>query len=537
MDDSRGRNRHAGPPPPSSPRTAPERPPVPLVGRVDPRRGRRPERRPGLPQGGVRTAPDAPAWPVVGEGRRARRDGRGRPSQPPPRPGRDAVRVGGGRPPPLRTLVRLRRGVPLGGHGRHPPADITGVVEAGLRPGPGVRARPDRGTRGADRPGEEPARRRGRGRNDAASSSSPPPPPPSDADGPYSVESIFSASIARWQSVLGLEKPSFLRRGVLFPPTAVPDRGPNGHMALMDCVFNALSTTPPDPGVLMEDAVSAAAAIAARSGSEGGRSGSGRGFGRSGSDDRLSRVMAAGRGRQRVLLADLIIVFAVARLGRQEMLYRGLLEERRAESERRQAETERHLAELERRTDGTAGDESGEGSAGEEMTSGSEHYEDAVESASGLGESPAPEDGGRHPGHDVAPPPRSDGLALLSRLAFRVYDGYQRQNTLTRDTLQRFLSDIHGEESYKAPAGRRQQRRGRHEDRRRGRPEAPEQPPPDAFVRGIHTTLAYVDNPAAVRDPAQPSAVASHVLLDWMVCLLNAMLPRSLPPPQKVAGT
>ena len=386
----------------------------------------------------------------------------------------------------------------------------------------------------------------GPGRADAPVSPTPP-----DADGPYSVESIFSASIARWQSVYGLEKSSFLRRGVLFPPTAVPDRGPHGHMALMDCVFNALSTTPPDPSVLMEDAVSAAAAIAARSGSEGGRAGSARGFGRSGSDDRLSRVMAAGRGRQRVLLADLIIVFAIARLGRHEMMYRGLLEKRRAESERRQAETARHLDELERRTDGAGADDAGEASTGEEMTSGSEHYEDAVESASRLGDSPIPDEGGEHSEHEVTPPPRSDGLALLSRLAFRVYDGYQRQNTLTRDTLQRFLSDIHGEESYKAPAVRSTLDRifsysdkdaggGGGGDTRivvGGGQRLLSSLPPDAFARGIHSTVAFVDNPAAVRDPSQPSVVASHVLLDWMLSLLNAMLPRTLPPPPKVAET
>jgi len=51
-----------------------------------------------------------------------------------------------------------------------------------------------------------------------------------------------------------------------------------------------------------------------------------------------------------------------------------------------------------------------------------------------------------------SPPPRPDGVLLMCLLAFRIYDGYQRQNTLTRDTLQRFLSDIHGEDSYKIAA-------------------------------------------------------------------------------------
>ena len=33
-----------------------------------------------------------------------------------------------------------------------------------------------------------------------------------------------------------------------------------------------------------------------------------------------------------------------------------------------------------------------------------------------------------------APPPRKDGLRLASLLAVRVYDGYQRQESPTRDT-------------------------------------------------------------------------------------------------------
>ena len=51
-----------------------------------------------------------------------------------------------------------------------------------------------------------------------------------------------------------------------------------------------------------------------------------------------------------------------------------------------------------------------------------------------------------------SPPPRPDGVLLTCLLAFRIYDGYQWQNTLTRDTLQRFLSDIHGEDSYNTAA-------------------------------------------------------------------------------------
>ena len=77
----------------------------------------------------------------------------------------------------------------------------------------------------------------------------------------YSVESLFIHSLRKYQMVLGIDKQSFIQRGILFPPTSVPDRGPNGHMALMDCIFNALATNPPESSGLMDDAVAAAGAL------------------------------------------------------------------------------------------------------------------------------------------------------------------------------------------------------------------------------------------------------------------------------------
>ena len=48
-----------------------------------------------------------------------------------------------------------------------------------------------------------------------------------------------------------------------------------------------------------------------------------------------------------------------------------------------------------------------------------------------------------------APPRRHATTAFYScLLSFRVYAGCQCQNNLMRDTLQRFLLDVHGEESY-----------------------------------------------------------------------------------------
>ncbi len=41
----------------------------------------------------------------------------------------------------------------------------------------------------------------------------------------------------------------------------------NGHMALLECIFNALATTPPEPGTLIERAVSIMAANNSRTNS------------------------------------------------------------------------------------------------------------------------------------------------------------------------------------------------------------------------------------------------------------------------------
>jgi len=352
---------------------------------------------------------------------------------------------------------------------------------------------------------------------------------------PYTVEMLFNMSIRRWHAVHGLDKQSFVRRGVLFPPTTVPDRGPNGHMALMDCVFNALCTTPPDPNILMDDAVNAAAALTAAAANDDRNSSSStkNGFTRSSHEDRMAQVVASGRGRPRILLPDLIIAFAICRLAEIDFEYRGFMEERRAERERKHVEIEQQLMDLENRI--------GEG---EQESDDSTEEDDTNETAEVSTSKPNL-------------PPRSDGLLLACLLAFRIYDGFQRQNTLTRDTIQRFLSDIHGEESYKAPAAKMCLDKMFLYDSDKGAPtpagmndtERTQKQlgnvgprmlnsiDPNKFQKGVHLTLAYVARPISPKsmETNERSIIASHVLLDWFLSLFNSMLPRKLPPSPKVA--
>lgn len=234
----------------------------------------------------------------------------------------------------------------------------------------------------------------------------------------------------------------------------------------------------------------------------------------------MAKVLASGRGKVRILLPDLIITFAILRLAEWDMEYRGFLEERRSRKERA-------LTELE----------------GGTMMDGDDDTKDEND----IREETV-----------VPPPPRKDGLHLVSLLAFQIYDGYQRQNTLTRDTLQRFLSDIHGEESYKTSAVK-------HCLDRMFQEEIGKDPPTggvgssgkskkthhnhstgriltylDAqlFSRGIHATISHihrsVSNVSAVHSSPQ-AVVATHILLDWILLLFNCMLPRKIPPPSDMA--
>ena len=336
---------------------------------------------------------------------------------------------------------------------------------------------------------------------------------------PITLEALFSASVHRTSSVLGIDKSAFLTRGIVFPPTTLPDRGPNGHMALMDCVFNALSTVPPETEAMMDRVEKEFTALTSTAVTK-----------RSAHDERMAQVLAAGRGKGRILLPDLLIVFAICRLAEWDMEYRGAMEERRGVRDRIHEETTRKLMELEERI----GDESSKKEE-EMMVSGDDLKEQQEE--------------------PIVPPPREDGLHLASLLAFRIYDGYQRSNTLTRDTLQRFLSDIHGEESYKTAPVKAcldkifEAEKGKDPPTKSKKSLGSSLPSPiskggilsfvdmNLFSKGIHATISYshrsVSNVTPLHSSSQ-SLVAIHILLDWIILLFNCMLPRQLPPPSNM---
>jgi len=300
----------------------------------------------------------------------------------------------------------------------------------------------------------------------------------------------------------------------------------------MDCVFHALSSPPPETRSLLDEAMrlsNATYGTAKRPSIQ---------------EERTVQVMGNARGKPRILLPDLLIALAVCRLAEWDLGYRGCLEERRLERERRRKLMQESLIQLESTMNVMEGGEEQE----EEDGNGKDREKEEGDGCDRDVTSPTEQ--------EPTPPPRSDGLLLASLLAFRIYDGYQRQNTVTRDTLQRFLSDVHGEESYKAPAVKQCL------DELFTAADAAEKSVPrlaadapgagaigsgvlgaidaEKFMRGIHATMAFlpssVSNTALCEKNRPSSLTASHILLDWILIVFNCMLPRVLPPPPKVAA-
>lgn len=111
-------------------------------------------------------------------------------------------------------------------------------------------------------------------------------------------------------------------------------------------------------------------------------------------------------------------------------------------------------------------------------------------------------------------------IMMLSVLAFRVYDSYQKKGTVTRDTVHRFLSDVHGEDSYKTTPVRRTL------DILFTAPEIADMDDPMAPSKPrvlSHLTPGQFAN--AIRKTLGGKVSKHHILLDWISTLGNAMVP------------
>lgn len=114
-------------------------------------------------------------------------------------------------------------------------------------------------------------------------------------------------------------------------------------------------------------------------------------------------------------------------------------------------------------------------------------------------------------GEEELPPGESPAVQVMARLAFRLFDSYQKKGSVTRDTVHRFLTDVHGEDSYK---------------------KGPVKvlldamfEPSDATPGGsLQTALSEAQFVRQVQETINP-ARPSHLLLDWMSSLFCAMIP------------
>ena len=95
----------------------------------------------------------------------------------------------------------------------------------------------------------------------------------------------------------------------------------------------------------------------------------------------------------------------------------------------------------------------------------------------------------------------------MSRLMFLIYDGYQKNSVIGRDTIHRFMSDVYGDDSHKVPRTK------------------------DILTRifsNPNTPLTGKEFRDAIAETISYSPTPSHFLLDWMATLAQAIMPAPL---------
>mmetsp|Transcript_429 Transcript_429/g.1102 ORF Transcript_429/g.1102 Transcript_429/m.1102 type:complete len:910 (+) Transcript_429:307-3036(+) len=110
---------------------------------------------------------------------------------------------------------------------------------------------------------------------------------------------------------------------------------------------------------------------------------------------------------------------------------------------------------------------------------------------------------------DMIPSFSGDDPAIvkMSQLMFLVYDGYQKNSVVGRDTIHRFMADVYGDESYKSSPMK---------DILSQMFTNPNSPLTSREFRdAICQTMSYIPTP-------------SHFLLDWMATLSQAIMPAAL---------
>jgi hypothetical protein len=127
-----------------------------------------------------------------------------------------------------------------------------------------------------------------------------------------------------------------------------------------------------------------------------------------------------------------------------------------------------------------------------------------------------------NPHHQDSDNNNNYALMMLSVLAFRIYDSYQKKGILVRDTLHRFMSDIYGEDSYKTPHVRHVLN-----DMFRNQNESSSRGTTTTTTSTLRTSLTASQFCRAIQATATTNNNNSnkkHILLDWIATLATHML-------------
>ena len=110
-----------------------------------------------------------------------------------------------------------------------------------------------------------------------------------------------------------------------------------------------------------------------------------------------------------------------------------------------------------------------------------------------------------------------EAVRAMALLAFRLYDAYQKKGAVARDTVHRFLTDVHGEDSYKESPAKDLLDTMFSDPSLSDTTEVP-------VVESLQMTVSESTFVARIVDSFDYER-RTHLLLDWMAHLINSMVP------------
>jgi hypothetical protein len=293
--------------------------------------------------------------------------------------------------------------------------------------------------------------------------------PPQGATENTPLPPSVAQSWKRWLTLrtLALDKTTLLQ--FLVPSNAQPHTGPSGHMGLFDCWVYALQGHAPSS----------------------------------------SATYYGGASSQLVFVPDLLILLAVCKK------YRGQLQiqqQSRTSSTARNANNNSKQDDDDAQAEGMGGNVDQIGLNSEQKEENGEQTVDPLVAQAQGGGEPKPK--------NEKASEQEKSAWTMALLSYRIYDAYQKKGSITRDTTHRFLTDVHGEDSYKETPCR-SLLDVIFED-------------PEHAIGWLHATCSEQQFCQRIAETVRP-VEGSHLLLDWISILGCAMIPTEEMPPSVTA--